>query len=52
MCAYNVRRSKQVDHEPARGPERTINLIREAGVWALALAVAYGVFLLARRFLF
>jgi hypothetical protein len=49
--AYNVRHSKSVDHEPAQGAERKLNLLREVGAWALGLVVMYLVYWLARRFL-
>jgi hypothetical protein len=52
MCAYNVRKNKSVDHEPPSGPARTLDLIREAGIWSLGLGVMYLVYWLAQRFLF
>jgi hypothetical protein len=52
MCAYNVRKNRSIDHQPASGPERTLNLFREAGIWALGAALMYLVYWLARRFLF
>jgi hypothetical protein len=50
--AYNVRHSKSVDHVPATGAERTKNFLRELGVWLVCLAAMYGVYWLARTFLF
>jgi hypothetical protein len=52
MCAYNVRESKRVDHDPASGEARTLNLVREIGIWLLGLSAMYLVYWLARRFLF
>ena len=51
MCAYNVRRSKQVDHEPARGTARTLNLVGEAAIFAISLGMLYCVYWLVRRYL-
>jgi hypothetical protein len=50
--AYNVRHSKRVDHEPATGVERQVNLVREVAAWTIGLAVMLFVFWLARRYLF
>jgi len=52
MCAYNVRHNRSLDHEPATGARRMANRLREWGAWALGLAALYGVYWLARRFLF
>lgn len=52
MCAYNVRHSRSVDHEPATGTARTRNLVREIGLWAFGIGLMYLVYWLARRFLF
>jgi hypothetical protein len=52
MCAYNIRRSKQVDHDPARGPARTLNLARELGIVAIGVGLLYLVYWLVRRYLF
>jgi hypothetical protein len=52
MCAYNVRHNKSLDHEPAKGPARMANTLREAGAWALGLAVMYAVYWLVKRVLF
>ncbi len=52
MCAYNVRHSKSVDHEPATGPERQKNRLQEIAAWAFGLGVMYLDYWLARRFLF
>jgi hypothetical protein len=52
MCAYNVRKNKRVDYDPASGEERTHNRLREVGIWLLGLSAMYIVYWLARRFLF
>lgn len=52
MCAYNVRHSKRVDFDPATGSERTLNLVREVGIWIGGLSAMFMVFLLAKRVLF
>ena len=52
MCAYNVRESKRVDHDPATGLERRMDSMREIGAWAVGLLVMYLVYWLVRRFLF
>jgi hypothetical protein len=52
MSAYNIRRNKSVDHDPASGSRRTGNLVREIGAWAIGLAALWGVYWLVRRFLF
>jgi hypothetical protein len=52
MCAYNVRKNRSIDHQPAKGAERTLNLLREAGIWLLGAVLMYAVYWLARRFLF
>jgi hypothetical protein len=52
MCAYNVRKNKRVDYDPASGDDRTQNLFREIGIWVVGLLAMYLVYWLARRFLF
>jgi hypothetical protein len=52
MCAYNVRQNRSLDHDPATGHARKLNLIREVAAWAIGIATMYGVYLLVRRFLF
>ena len=52
MCAYNVRQNKSLDHDPAAGPARKLNLFREAGAWAIGLASMALVYWLVRRYLF
>ncbi len=32
MCAYNVRKNKSVDHEPASGAARTLDFFRDLGI--------------------
>lgn len=51
MCAYNVRQNKSLDHDPAAGQARRLNLFREAAAWAFGLAVMYLVYRLVRHFL-
>ena len=51
MSAYNIRKSKSVDHEPARGPRRWWDFARELGVLAVCLVIIYLVYLLVKRFL-
>lgn len=51
MCAYNVRQSKSLNHDPATGPARQANQIKEAGVWAVGLAAMYLVYSLVRHYL-
>jgi hypothetical protein len=50
--AYNIRKNKSVDHEPATGAERQMNGLQELGAWAFGLVVMFLVYLLVRRFLF
>jgi hypothetical protein len=50
--AYNIRRNKTADHEPAAGAKRQLNHVREIGAYAFGIAVAWGVYWLARRYLF
>ncbi|MEO8633808.1 MAG: hypothetical protein ABI587_00885 [Gemmatimonadales bacterium] len=50
--AYNIRKNKSVDHEPASGNERKLNGLREVGSLAFGLLVMFLVYLLVRRFLF
>ena len=50
--AYNIRKNKSVDHEPATGTERQKNGLRELGSLAFGLLVMFFVYLLVRRFLF
>lgn len=52
MCAYNVRKNKRVDYDPATGEQRTQNRWREVGIWLLGLSTMYIVFWLAKRVLF
>lgn len=52
MCAYNIRRTRRVDHDPASGFRRALNLLPEILAWALGIAVLYGVYWLVRRYLF
>jgi len=52
MCAYNVRHSKSLDHSPASGPARVLNLLRELALWAVGAGLMYLVYWLARRYLF
>jgi hypothetical protein len=52
MCAYNVRKNKSLDHEPAAGHARQINLIREAGAWTVGIVAMWLVYRLVRHFLF
>lgn len=52
MCAYNVRKNKRVDYDPASGEERSQNRFREIGIWVLGLTAMYLVYWLTRRFLF
>jgi hypothetical protein len=50
--AYNVRKNKSLDHDPAEGPARRVNRMRELGAWAVGIVVMYAVYWLVRRFLF
>ncbi|MBK6778373.1 MAG: hypothetical protein KA180_12415 [Gemmatimonadales bacterium] len=52
MCAYNVRKNKSVDHEPASGAARTLDFFRDLGIWAAGVGALYLVYWLARRYLF
>ncbi len=52
MCAYNVRKSGKVDHDPASGQDRALNRFRELGVWVFGAGLMYLVYWLVRRFLF
>jgi len=52
MCAYNVRHSGRVDHDPASGQERSRNLLRELLTLGLGFALLYGVYRLVMTFLF
>lgn len=52
MCAYNVRKNGTVDHDPASGSDRRLNLLRELGIVLAGVALLYLVYWLARRFLF
>jgi hypothetical protein len=52
MCAYNVRKNKSLDHDPAAGHARKLNLFREAGAWAVGLLAMWLVYRLVRHFLF
>jgi hypothetical protein len=49
--AYNIRRNRRVDHEPATGMLRQKNQLIEIGAWALGVAVMGGVYWLVRHFL-
>lgn len=49
--AYNIRRSRSVDHEPAQGVLRQRNQVLEIGAWAFGVGVMAGVYWLARHFL-
>jgi hypothetical protein len=51
MCAYNVRRNKSLDHDPAAGRARKANLLREIGVYGLGLLAIGLVIWLVRRYL-
>ena len=51
MCAYNVRQSKSLNHDPATGRARRINRIKEAAAWAIGIAVMYLVYRLVRHYL-
>jgi hypothetical protein len=52
MSAYNVRRNKSIDHEPASGSRRSSNLVREVGAFVIGAVALWGVYWLVRRFLF
>ena len=52
MSAYNVRHKKTIDGQPASGWRRTMHWVRELLVWLVGLAAMYGVYWLARRYLF
>lgn len=52
MCAYNVRASKRIDFEPATGRERTLNHVREIGIWLWGLSAIFLVVLMAKQVLF
>lgn len=49
--AYNVRQNKSLDHDPAAGHARKLNLIREVGAWAIGLMTMGVVYWLVRRYL-
>jgi hypothetical protein len=49
--AYNIRRSRSVDHEPATGALRQRNRVIEIAAWTLGVAVMAGVYWLTRHFL-
>ena len=51
MCAYNVRKNKSLDHDPAEGRGRRLNQLREVGAWTVGIAVMYLVYRLVRHFL-
>jgi hypothetical protein len=50
--AYNVRKNKSLDHDPAEGAARRVNRMRELGAWAVGIVAMYAVYWLVRRFLF
>jgi hypothetical protein len=52
MCAYNIRHKKRLDHDPAAGPRRLLNLVREVVIVLIGLATLYGVYRLVRIYLF
>jgi hypothetical protein len=52
MCAYNVRRNKSLDHDPAEGSARRLNRLKELAAWIIGALVMYLVYRLARRYLF
>jgi len=52
MCAYNIRSNRQVDHDPAAGTRRVLNLLREIVIVLIGLATLYGVYRLVRIYLF
>lgn len=52
MCAYNVRKNKSVDYEPASGEQRKRNRFREIGIWLLGFGAMYVVYWLTRKYLF
>lgn len=49
--AYNIRRSRRVDHDPATGMLRQRNQMIEIGAWAFGVCIMAGVYWLARHFL-
>ena len=51
MCAYNVRHSKSVDHDPATGPARQAQRLKEAVAWAIGIAAMGLVYWLVRHYL-
>ncbi|HSE67624.1 MAG TPA: hypothetical protein VLB12_11585 [Gemmatimonadales bacterium] len=52
MCAYNIRSNRRVDHDPAAGTRRFLNLLREIVIVLIGLATLYGVYRLVRIYLF
>lgn len=52
MCAYNIRSKKRIDHDPAAGTRRFLNLVREVVIVLIGLATLYGVYRLVRIYLF
>ncbi len=52
MCAYNVRQRQTLDHDPATGPDRRRDRLRELGLWLFGATALYLVYWVARRILF
>ena len=52
MCAYNVRKSGKVDYDPATGPDKAMNRLREVGTLVVVAGLMYLVYWLVRRYLF
>ena len=50
MCAYNVRHSRRVDHDPPSGQALTRNRIRALAIWAFGVLVLAGLFGLVRQY--
>ena len=51
MCAYNVRKNKRVDYDPATGDERTRHQLQEIVLLLLGVVAMYSLYLLARLYL-
>ena len=51
MCAYNVRKNKRVDYDPATGDERTRHQVREIVLFLFGVTAIYSVYLLVRSYL-
>jgi len=50
--AYNVRKNRSLDHDPAKGAARQLNRVREIGAWTVGIVLMAVVVWLVRRFLF